>query len=613
MRNDPVFGIVPFVVIIRKILLLLAALSLSASAFARPTETMPVSEIRKGMKGYGVTTFEGSRLERFGVEILGVLPNMGPGQDLILARVDSPVTDHAGVIAGMSGSPIFIDDKLIGALAYSWQFSKDPIAGITPIGEMLRIENGGPRVGAMSSSRMAATAMIDALMDPQAAALEPLFAALRRPTGTGSGALPISIPVSFGSFAPDTLERFGSILEASGLMAVPAGSAATGLSGSDASASFAPGDSIGAVLLSGDFSVAATGTVTHVDGDRIWAFGHPFLDMGEIDFPMAKSEVITVLPNVARSFKVATTGDVVGALRQDRAPGIMGIVGEQAKTIKVELTMEGSRGEEKYEFQLARHPILSPLLLAMVADSVVAVGQRAAGERTVMLESEIDVEGIGSVRLRDGWAGAEARQAIPVYLAVISSYLMSNEFKDAPIEGIRIRLRHEDDLRVARVISASVTGPADGQINPGDRLTVRAQLKPFRGEVFTETFEVDVPRTARVGGAYLLVGGGRVANRLDFSLVPPDPRNLAQVVKVVERLRASSDLTVGLYQPEDGAVSGGVFHPSLPPSMMTVLAGDSSNGSGTPVKVNASVRDSRPLDYIVDGAVKIDLQIRPTL
>ncbi|MFN2441934.1 MAG: SpoIVB peptidase S55 domain-containing protein [Thermoanaerobaculia bacterium] len=597
---------------IRKVLLLLAAFTVSAGVFAHAADTMPVSEIRKGMKGYGVTIFEGDKLERFGVEILGVLPNMGPGQDLILARVDNPVTDHSGVIAGMSGSPIYIEGRLIGALAYSWQFSKDPIAGITPIGEMLRLENGGARASSSGRSGLAAAAMIDALMDPQPAALEPLFAALQRP-GMGNGALPISIPVSFGNFASDTLDRFGGLLEASGLMAVPAGSGGSGLSTIDSVTPFQPGDSIGAVLLSGDFSVAATGTVTHVDGDRIWAFGHPFLDMGTIDFPMAKSEVITVLPNVARSFKVATTGGVVGALRQDRAPGIMGIVGERAKTIKVELTMDGSRGQEKYEFDLARHPILSPLLLAMVADSVVAVGQRAAGERTVMLESEIDVEGIGSVRLRDGWAGAEARQAIPVYLAVISSYLMSNEFTDAPIEGIRIRLRHEDDLRMARVVSASVTAPLDGQISPGDRLTVRAQLKPFRGEAFTETFEVEVPRTARVGGAYLLISGGRVANRLDFSLVPPDPRNLNQVVKVVERLRASSDLTIGLYQPEDGAVSGGVFHPSLPPSMMTVLAGDSSNGSGTPVKVNASFRDSRPLDYIVDGAVKIDLQIRPAL
>jgi hypothetical protein len=329
---------------------------------------------------------------------------------------------------------------------------------------------------------------------------------------------------------------------------------------------------------------------------------------------MAKSEVVSVLPSIARSFKFANSGEVVGAFREDRAAGIMGLVGPAATTIPVELTLEGSRGTETYRVELAKHPMLSPLLLAMVADSVVAVAQRAAGERTVMLESEIEVEGLEHpIRLRDGWAGAEARQSIPVYLAVMSGYLLSNEFTDAPIRSIKLRLRHDDGLRMATLAQASLEPPADGEINPGDTLRVRALLRPYRGEAFTETFEIRVPDGAKPGAGYLFVGSGRVANRLDFSLVPPDPQSLPQVVDVIERLRSSTDLTVALYGASEGIVSAGVYHPQLPPSMQAVVTGDSSNSASAPVKVDSSVETKRTLDYVVDGAVRIDLQIRPIL
>jgi hypothetical protein len=599
----------------RKLALVLTLLAAFAAPIAA-AEIMPVSAIRKGMKGYGVTVFEGTGRDRFAVEIIGILPKMGPGQDLILARVASPVTDRSGVIAGMSGSPIFIDGKLIGALAYSWQFAKEPIAGITPIEEMLRLARNGsaePRAVPASAAFTRAD-LTKLLVDPAAADLEAMIASVSRPLAAASGALPIATPISFGNFAPETLDRFGRIFEAGGFLPVPAGTAGSGTSTATDAAPFAPGDSIGAVLLQGDFSVAATGTVTHVDGNQVWAFGHPFLDMGEIEFPMAKSEVVSVLPSLARSFKFSNSGEVVGAFRQDRAAGIMGMVGAAAQTIPVELTLEGSRGTETYRVELARHPMLSPLLLAMVADSVVAVAQRAAGERTVRLESEIEVEGVERpIRLRDGWAGAEARQSIPVYLAVMSGYLLSNEFADAPIRSIKLRLRHDDGLRMATLARASIEPPADGEINPGDTVRVRALLRPYRGEPFTETFELRVPQGAKPGPAYIFVGSGRVANRLDFSLVPPDPQSLPQMVDLIERLRSSTDLTVALYGESEGFVSAGVYHPQLPPSMQAVVSGDSTNSPSAPVRVDASVETKRTLDYVVDGAVRVDLQIRPIL
>ena len=601
-------------------LLLAASLMLGGSAAFASDAIMPLSQIQKGMKGYGVTVFEGNKLEKFDVEIVGVMTNIAPDQDMIIARVANPVTDRAGIIAGMSGSPVYIDGKVIGALAYGWQFAKESICGITPIDEMLKIAS---RSGKMPSSEIAAATprisgaeFLKALGNNKPEAVFDKIATSfnAKAMSAWSGARPIAVPLSMSSFAPETVQRFGPYLDEMGFVAVPAGSTSgSKTAGADTKANFAPGDPIGAVLLNGDFNVAATGTVTHVEGNRVYAFGHPFLDIGEIDFPMAKSEIVTVMPSLASSFKMANSGSIVGAFHQDRATGIMGNVGDNASMIPVTLSVDGSGAEKTYHVGIVRHTQLSPLILAMAADTVVANAQKGAGERTVMLDTDIRVKGFEPIHLREGWAGAQARSAIPAYLAVVSGYLMSNEFRDATIEGISVRLHHDDSLRTAKLMEASVITPEKGRIAPGDTVKVRALLKPYRGEAFTDTFDVKIPDNQPVGNAYLLIGSGTVLNQIDFSLVPPDPRTLAQVLATLQRLRPSTDLTVGVYSSDEGAVTAGVYLPNLPPTMHAVVSNDTSNAAQAAVKYHSFDHQAHPLGYIVDGALKIDLEIKPAI
>ncbi|HVE69874.1 MAG TPA: SpoIVB peptidase S55 domain-containing protein [Thermoanaerobaculia bacterium] len=596
---------------------LLFTLVVVLSVPAQAGERMALAQVEKGMKGYGLTVFEGTNVEKFDVEILGVLHNIGPGQNLILARVDHPVVRRAGVIAGMSGSPIFIDGKVIGALAYAWQFAKEPVAGITPIDEMLKIGLHARPAGALpagAAPTMTGAELLNALASskPEAAFEKFMKSMSARPMNTISGATRIALPMSMGSFAPDTIQRFAPHLEQLGFVAVPAGASSSSARKSDKT-TFEPGDPVGAVLLTGDFNVAASGTVSYIDGENVYAFGHPFLDMGEINFPMATSEVVTVLPSVASSFKFSNTGDIVGVLSQDRAAGIMGKLGEKADMIPVEVTLNGAGPERTFKVELVRHSYLSPLMLAMVTDSIVSNAQRAAGERTVLLDSEIKLKGFETVRIREGFAGQQARQAIPQYLALVSGYLMSNEFKDAQIETVKIRLRHDDDLRIAKLMEASLVKPDNGRVSPGDTVKVRAVLKPFRGEAFVETFDVRIPDDQPAGASYLLVGSGSVLNAIDFSLVPPDPRTLEQVISVLGRLRPATDLTVGLYSTGEGAVTSGVYLPNLPPSMRAVVVADTSNGAQAVVKYHPAGQHARPLGYIVDGALKIDVDVQPAL
>lgn len=595
----------------------LTLLFVAASAFA---ETMPLWQVKAGMKGYGLTVFEGSKVEKFDVEIIGVLNQIGPGQDLILGRVDSPVVRRGGVLAGMSGSPIYIDGKVIGALAYAWQFAKEPVAGITPIEEMLRIADaGGTSPNAVlpaATPRMTGAEFLNAIVTskPDLVFAKLLGDLAAKQVSSLGAAKRIALPMSMSSFAPETIARFGHYIDDMGFVAVPSGVTSTSKSVSaDDSKQFAPGDPIGAVLLNGDFSVAATGTVTHIDGDRVYAFGHPFLDIGEVSFPMARAEIVGFMPSLATSFKFANTGAVIGALRQDRGAGIMGIIGEKAPMIPVDLTVEGSGTSKTYHVNVVRHPQLSPLMLAMAADTVVANAQRAAGERTVVLESEIKLKGFDAIKLREGWAGAKARQSIPAYLAVISGYLISNEFKAADIESVKLHVRHDDQVKVAHIVEATMQKPDNGRVTAGDTVKVRAVLKPFRGDSFVETFDVRIPDDQPPGPAYLLVGSGTVANQIDFTLVPPDPRTLEQVVDVLRRLRPSTDLTVGLYSSSDGAVTAGVYLPNLPPSIRAVVSDDTSNGAQAPVRYHATGQQARPLGYIVDGAVKIDVDVKPSI
>jgi len=596
---------------------LLIALVVTLASTVQAAERLPLSDVRKGMKGYGLTVFEGTKIEKFDVEILGVLHNIGPGQNLILGQVDSPAVKRGGIIAGMSGSPVFVDGKVIGALAYAWQFAKEPIAGITPIEEMLKISQVVRPAGALpagATPRMSGTELLQAIANrkPEEAFDKLVNGMSAQPVNTLSGATRITMPMSMSSFAPETVQRFSPYFERLGFQAVPAGATSTSTT-NDAKTTFAPGDPVGAVLLTGDFNVAATGTVTYVDGEHVYAFGHPFLDMGEINFPMATSEVVGIMPSLASSFKFSNTGNIVGVLRQDRAAGIMGVLGAKADMIPVEVILNGAGPAQTYRVNVVRHSYLSPLMLAMVTDSIVSNAQRAAGERTVLMESEIKLKGFEPVRIREGFAGQQARQAIPQYLALVAGYVMSNEFRDAEIESVKIHLRHDDDLRIAKLMEASLVMPENGRVSPGDTVKVRTVLKPFRGEAFVETFDIRIPDEQSVGAAYLLVGSGSVMNAIDFTLVPPDPRTLEQVLGVLQRLRPATDLTVGLYSTGEGAVTSGVYLPNLPPSMRAVVVADTSNGAQAAVKYHPAGQSARPLGYIVDGALKIDIDVQPAL
>jgi hypothetical protein len=580
-----------------------------------PAEIFPVDRIVAGMKGYGYSDLGGGKgIQRFDVEMIGTLKRFAPKQDLILARVSGAGLEHSGIIAGMSGSPIYVEGKLVGALAYGWPFSKDPICGITPIQSMLDIRHapasapvpiGGPAARASEIVSMFGTRRFSG-------ALDALLAPFRSSSGTASiSHLPI--PVSFaGGAGGDPGWLFGRVAEAAGWVAAPAGSSgesgASGPKSEDRAAPVRPGSSLATVLLSGDMMLAATGTATWVEGDSVLAFGHPFLSMGPIDMPMARADVLTVLPSVYRSFKFADTGPVFGSVTQDRSTGILGTVGTRAKMVPITVAISSDEVPvQTYRFEAVHNSMLTPVLAAVAIDSVLTTLEKRAGERTLVWRSSIRTPE-RNVRWDTVFSGLAAREDAVTSLALLTNYLMANEFRDLPILGVDVEIAHSDRLQRGRIVNVE---PSRERFRAGERIPVRVDVVDFRGGSRRVTLDLDIPKDTPPGPLTVFVGDGNSATAYDLALYPADPQSLDQVLDFLARMRPPNSLNLIAYRRAPGAVVAGEPLAALPPSVAALLR-DRGPGDGTP-NLSYLRLQSRSVEQPVPitGSVQLNLEVLP--
>jgi hypothetical protein len=340
---------------------------LTAALLAAPTpEYIPLAEIRPGMKGIGKTVFQGDRVEEFGVEILGILENAGPKQSIILGRLSGSQLERAGVLQGMSGSPVYINGRLAGAVALAFPFAKEPIAGIRPIEEMLR----------SGSSRVPRTLNVRASLSDRS-----VTERLPKPESYSGGRLiEIATPVSFTGFPSTTIDQFAPQLRALGLEPVQGLSGGTSRNAPPTTTPLQPGSMISVQLMTGDMTVGADGTVTHIDRNRVYAFGHRFLAVGATELPFARASVITLLPNVNTSFKISASGAAAGAILEDNSVGVSGELGRRPAMVPLDISVNK---QSSYRMEMVNDPLLSPLLLQMAI-----YGSLDATERTLGVSSD---------------------------------------------------------------------------------------------------------------------------------------------------------------------------------------------------------------------------------
>ena len=589
-------------------LLFVLAFAWAPGAAAQPSEIMPADQVTAGMKGYGLTDFgDGKGVQRFDVEIIGTLKRFAPGQDMILGRVSGAGLEHSGIIAGMSGSPIYIDGKLVGALAYGWPFAKDPICGITPIQSMLDIRKAPasppvPIAGAAVSTQSLIASFRDGRFS---AGLENLLAPFK-PSAAGSMA-PLPVPVSF-SGGPLQGALGSRLAETAGWMAVPSGGSALAVS---PQGRLEPGSAISTVLMSGDMDMAATGTVTWVDGSSVLAFGHPFLSMGPVDMPMAQAQVLTVLPSVFRSFKFAATGAVLGSISQDRSSGILGNFGAHAPMVPVRVRLSSQDiPTQTFHFEVVHNSMLTPILAAVAIDSVLTTIEKRTGERTLVWKSAIHTSD-RVIPWETVFTGLSAREEAVASLALLTNYLMANEFKDLTITGLDVDIRHSDRLQSARVVNVEAD---KGKVRPGDSVPIHVDLVDFRGGARQVSLTVQVPPDTPPGPLTVFVGDGAAATAYDLALYPPDPRSLSQVLDFLARVRPPNTLNLFADRRATGAVVGGEALTALPPSVGAVLLDRGPGGSGAP-DLSSMRLESKSVEQPVPvtGSVHLRLEVLPRI
>jgi hypothetical protein len=594
------------------------------------TALMPIEEVRAGMTGVGRTVFAGTELQDFKVHILGVLRNVqGPKRNLILARLEGGPLADTGVAAGMSGSPVFIDGRLVGAVSYSiGSFPKEAIAGITPIGEMKEATEMTRRAGTrqarielpVTPERLAAalTASYRRLAPFASRPADVQVTGMAADTGSQLGAMlrPIATPLLMSGFEAGTMDFLSGAFRDAGLQPVIGGSASA-QAASELAAMTGPlreGDAVGVSLVGGDLEMGATGTITHIDGDRIYAFGHPFFNLGPSEMPMTRAYVYAMLPSLASSFKISTMGDVIGTMQQDRATAISGTLGVTPRVIPMTVTLQSARADgaaanRTFNLRLANDQVFTPLLAYVALANTISAYERQFGDATFAIRSRARIKGHSDLAIEDVFTGENATIATATAIAGPLTMLLGNDLEPVTIDGLDVTIDASEASRTVRIerVWLDEVRPRAGRTVPLKILT-----RSYRGEEKISTVPIAIPANAS-GPLSLLVTDGRQLNAIEQRDLQRSvqPQSVAQMIRVLNDTRRGNRIYVRLLNGTPGAVVNGEALTALPPSVLAVLESGSNGGSYTPIR-NAAVGEwELPMDSAVTGSRVLAIEIEP--
>jgi len=589
---------------------------------------MPVKEVKAGMEGIGRTVFSGNTLEEFKVHILGVLENvMGPSRSLILAKLEGGPLATTGVIAGMSGSPVYIDGRLVGAVSYSLgQFPREAIAGITPIDEMVDATGLPERRPAGTQAKLQlpiSSASLAAVLEQQFGRNSPFARTsselrftgmgLARMSGNELGAMlrPIATPLVMGGFGSDVADVIASGFSASGFMPVAgtiSGGTVTATSVPGATPPLRPGDPIGVGLVSGDLALGATGTVTDVVGDRVYAFGHPFYNLGPTRFPMTQAFVHVVLPSLMSSSKLASLGAVVGTIEQDRATAIAGTLGSGPSMLPIHLALETDRGPRReFRFSVVRDQLFTPLLTYLSVVNTLKSYEREFGTSSFIVKGRALVDQHDEISFEDLFTGESPSIGAASYIAGPIAFLLTNDYEPVEINELDLTIVSSESPRTATLERVWIDAPS---VRRGRTVPVKMLVRNYRGDEVIHTVPVDVPVNAQGPLTLLVADGGRLA-QLEQRETRQNSQvhGVAQMVKAFNKARKNNRLYVRLISADQGAVVGGEALAALPPSVLAVLDGDRNGGAVGPLSSATLGEWTIPTEYAISGAKALSVNL----
>jgi hypothetical protein len=595
----------------RVVLALLASgLFLSTLLNAQTSQpTIPVDQIHTGMRGVAYTVFEGVKPEPMEVEVLGVLHNVnGPKGDIILVRLHGAKPEYTGVVAGMSGSPVYFDGKLAGALAFRiGEFSKEPIAGVTPIADMLEIN-----------------ALDKSPAEEEAATKPAVSSAAGKTSGPGLGSSlssggtqdfanylkPIETPLVFNGFSEDAVRQFAPQFASAGIIPVMG---AGSFSEEKQPEPLERGSAVSAILVRGDMDIAATCTVTYIDPQRLLACGHPLLQFGSVDLPMNKATVLATLPSPLNAFKIVNTTEQAGVFVQDRHTGILGVFNKQPDMIPVTLSIHSATGDKQFHYEVLNNPKLSPVaIMATVFNALHGVNEYGE-EITYRLNGSIDVKGFPEVGLKNMFVPAEngqpAAMAAALSLGERFTKIYDNPYNAPAVKSVKLDFELVRERRAARLESARTDVT---EARPGDQIIVETVLAPYRGERVVRQIPVKIPTSASKGPLRILVSDGDTLDRVGRTNPAFGRRlDLASTIALLNKEHANNRLYVSLLEADPEARVADKVMPTLPLSVMNVMEGMRGNQemivSG---ESNVDETATPALDYVVTGAQLLTVTVK---
>jgi hypothetical protein len=609
---------------IRAVVVAVSLVLLALSGLRAATPLMSVTDIRPGMVGIGRTVFDGTHVEEFKAHIIGVIENViGTQRNLILAKLEGGPLANTGVIAGMSGSPVYIDGQLIGAVSYALgSFSKEPIAGITPIAEMTDATAfSAPRPpGARVNVELPITS--DALVAAFQRALgfnrpfadragdaRLVGAATISGLGGEIGTLlrPIATPLVMSGFEMAIGDTLASTFRDAGFVQVgTAGSARPAAQQFDGP--LKPGDAIGVTFVSGDLELGATGTVTHVDENRVYAFGHPMYNLGPIDFPMTRAYVYTVLPSLFSSAKLSSTGEVIGTFNQDRATAIAGRLGAGPSLLPVTMTLEADRGggNRTFKFNAVKDQLFGPLMTYTSLVNTLTSYERQFGTATYSVQGQLRLRDHDPIAFDNMFAGDNSASNTSSYIVAPITALLNNDYESVDMLGLDISVKSTERPRTATLERVWLDDPRP---RAGRVVPLKVLLRSYRGDDIIQSIPIEIPANARGTLALMVSDGQRLNQSEQREARLPQPRSVPQLVRSLNKARRNNTLYVKLLASDSGAVVNGELLSSLPPSVLAVLESDRSSGNVSLLQTATLGEWQMRTDQAVSGVRTLTVQI----
>ncbi len=565
---------------------------------------LPLSEVHAGMHGVAYTVFEGVTPEPMDVEVLGVLRDVnGPKGDIILVRLHGKKVEYTGVVAGMSGSPVYVDGKLMGALAFRiGEFSKEPIAGVTPIEEMLEINalDKTPAPAEADTAAPAAKTEATRTSGPGAPSGVPGVENLLRP---------IETPLVFTGFTQDAIDRFAPQFASAGIVPVMG---AGSVSDEKQPEPLEPGSSVSAILVRGDLNIAATCTVTYLDPHRLLACGHPLLQFGRVDMPMTKARVLATLPSPLNAFKIVNTTEPVGAFVQDRHTGILGRFDKQPEMIPVTLSIHGSSQPKQFHYEVLNNSRLTPVAMMATVFSALQGVNDAGEDVTYRLTGSINVSGYPAVHLQNMYApsdaGAPTAFATAISIGERFGRIYQNPYDKAKIKGVDLDFDLVHERRSAQLESARTDVT---EARPGDDIVIESVLRPYRGERIVRQIPIKIPTSTPRGTLRILVSDGATLDRMrNLGGAFGRRMDLASTIALLNKEHSNDRLYVSLMEANPQAMVEDKVMPTMPLSVMNVMEGMRGTQDMVVIGESSVQEASTPLDYVVSGAQIITVTVK---